>query len=388
MPSHTPESSTALTDDDAMRLALAQANAAAVAGEVPVGAVLVRNGRVIASGANAPIAGHDPTAHAEIVALRRAAEALGNYRLEGCTLYVTLEPCPMCAGAMLHARLARVVYGAADPKTGAAGSVVDLFVQPLLNHQTQVQGGVLADDCGGLLQDFFRSRRQAQATQAHPLREDALRTHSRAFDQPGAAVWEGGYRADLPALEGLRLHVVDRPAADQASATTWLCLHGPTSWGLRFADLADVWSEAGDRVVVPDLVGFGRSDKPKRESFHRLGWHGRVLNELAAALALERVVLVAEEGDEALAHAVATALRPQLRGMLWLPRGGSGADEAPFPDRGHTAGRRAFPADWTPVAGEANTPAAVVAAPQVPVLHTGLGDAIQQARQAMEYFRA
>ncbi|MES2184308.1 MAG: tRNA adenosine(34) deaminase TadA [Pseudomonadota bacterium] len=388
MPSLSPESSAALTDDDAMRLALAQADAAAAAGEVPVGAVLVRGGQVIATGANAPIARHDPTAHAEIVALRRAAEALGNYRLEGCTLYVTLEPCPMCAGALLHARLARVVYGAADPKTGAAGSVVDLFAQPLLNHQTEVQGGVLAGDCGRLLQDFFRTRRQVQAAQAHPLREDALRTPAGAFDRHGAAAWEGGYRADLPALEGLRLHVVDRPAVDLTRATTWLCLHGPTSWGLRFAELAGVWAAAGDRVVVPDLVGFGRSDKPKRESFHRVGWHGQVLNELATALALGRVVVVAEEGDEALAHAVAAALGPQLRGMLWLPRGGSGADEAPFPDRGHAAGRRVFAGGWKPVAGEDGAPAAAVAAPQVPMLQTGPGDAARQAQQAMEYFRA
>ena len=117
-------------DEHWMRLALAQAQAAAQAGEVPVGAVLVRGDQLIATGRNAPVAGHDPTAHAEIIALRAAAQQLGNYRLEDCTLYVTLEPCAMCSGALLHARLSRVVYGAADPKTGAAGSVVDLFAQP------------------------------------------------------------------------------------------------------------------------------------------------------------------------------------------------------------------------------------------------------------------
>ncbi|MDU7587936.1 MAG: tRNA adenosine(34) deaminase TadA, partial [Acidovorax sp.] len=123
--------------DDAhwMREAIAQARAAQQAGEVPVGAVLVRDGQVIATGRNAPIAGHDPTAHAEMAALRAGAAQLSNYRLDGCTLYVTLEPCAMCSGAMLHARLPRVVYGAADAKTGAAGSVVNLFAEPLLNHQ-------------------------------------------------------------------------------------------------------------------------------------------------------------------------------------------------------------------------------------------------------------
>ncbi len=148
--------------DDAafMTLALAQARVAMTAGEVPVGAVVVRNGQVIASGSNAPIAGHDPTAHAEIQALRAAAQVLGNYRLIDCELFVTLEPCAMCVGAILQARLRRVVFGASDPKTGAAGSVIDLFVNPRLNHQTQLQGGLLESECSGLLQMFFQERRQ------------------------------------------------------------------------------------------------------------------------------------------------------------------------------------------------------------------------------------
>ena len=157
----------AATDEAWMRQALTAAQAAAARGEVPVGAVLVWGGELIATGGNACIAEHDPTAHAEIVALRAAAQRLGNYRLEGCTLYVTLEPCAMCAGAMFHARLARVVYGAPDPKTGAAGSLLDLFANPRLNHQTRVHGGVLAGECGALLQDFFRQRRaQAKSPQA------------------------------------------------------------------------------------------------------------------------------------------------------------------------------------------------------------------------------
>jgi tRNA(adenine34) deaminase len=147
-------------DDHAMRIALDQANNALLVGEVPVGAVVMRAGQIIATGYNRPITEHDPTAHAEIVALRHAAHLLGNYRLPECELFVTLEPCAMCAMAMMHARLKRVVYGASDPKTGAAGSVIDLFAQTRLNHHTTVQGGVLAVESGKVLRDFFAERRE------------------------------------------------------------------------------------------------------------------------------------------------------------------------------------------------------------------------------------
>ncbi|MCU6433441.1 tRNA adenosine(34) deaminase TadA [Undibacterium sp. Jales W-56] len=145
-----------------MQIALQQAQLAWELGEVPVGAVLVKDSEVIACGYNHPIAKHDPTAHAEIMALRAGAEILGNYRLPGCELYVTLEPCVMCAGAMMHARLSRVVYGASDPKTGACGSVLNLFDQDKLNHHTDVIGGVMSEACSRLLKDFFVSRRAAQ----------------------------------------------------------------------------------------------------------------------------------------------------------------------------------------------------------------------------------
>ncbi len=143
-----------------MRLAIDQALNAATVGEVPVGAVLVRDRTVIATGFNHPIGSHDPTAHAEIRALRAAAEQLGNYRLTECSLYVTLEPCAMCCGAMIHARIKRLYFGASDPKTGACGSVLDLMAEPRLNHHTQVHAGLLADDCGRLLRDFFAIRRR------------------------------------------------------------------------------------------------------------------------------------------------------------------------------------------------------------------------------------
>ena len=147
------------TDIDFMHLALAQARAAADSGEVPVGAVIVKSGEVIASGANRPIAQHDPTAHAEILALRRAGEALSDYRLLDTTLYVTLEPCIMCASAIIHARVQRVVFGAWDPKAGAAGSVINVFTTPQLNHRVDVFGGVLIEECANLLAEFFRARR-------------------------------------------------------------------------------------------------------------------------------------------------------------------------------------------------------------------------------------
>jgi len=142
-----------------MRAALALAEEAWRRGEVPVGAVVVADGKIVGRGFNAPIERHDPTAHAEIAALRDAAQTLGNYRLPDCDLYVTLEPCPMCAGAIMQARIRRLVFGAADPKTGACGSVVDLFAEPRLNHQTTATGGVLADECGALLKRFFAERR-------------------------------------------------------------------------------------------------------------------------------------------------------------------------------------------------------------------------------------
>ena len=161
---------TGALDEHFMQLALAQARLAALGGEVPVGAVVVYKDEVIATGRNAPIEGHDPTAHAEIIALRTAAKALGNYRLPDCTLYVTLEPCAMCSGAMLHARLERVVFGAVDAKTGAAGSVINLFVQSQMNHQTVLQGGVLADQSAKLLKDFFSQRRHEKRAQVIPGR--------------------------------------------------------------------------------------------------------------------------------------------------------------------------------------------------------------------------
>jgi tRNA(adenine34) deaminase len=148
-----------------MQTAINLAQEAAAYGEVPVGAVVVKDGQIIGIGYNAPINQHDPSAHAEIRALRDAAKNIGNYRLIDCSLYVTLEPCAMCAGAIQHARIAQLVYGASDPKTGACGSVINLMAEAKLNHHTQVTSGVLAEECGALLTAFFKERRNKKAAQ-------------------------------------------------------------------------------------------------------------------------------------------------------------------------------------------------------------------------------
>jgi tRNA(adenine34) deaminase len=373
-------------DEAFMRLALAEAQAAARAGEVPVGAVVVKEGQVIATGRNAPIEGTDPTAHAEIAALRAAALALGNYRLDGCTLYVTLEPCAMCSGAMLHARLARVVFGAADPKTGAAGSVLDLFAEGRLNHQTQVAGGILAAECAGLLREFFKERR----VNTHPLRDDALRTTEERFQALPGYPWAPHYVSDLPSLDGLRLHYLDEGAASLRQAQgdrplTWLCLHGNPAWSYLYRKMIPTFLASGGRVVAPDLIGFGRSDKPKKEGAHRFAWHRQVLLEFVERLDLQNVVLVVQDwggllgltlpmeaparfqgllvmnttlatGDAPLspgflAWRAMCAQNPDFnvarlfaRGNPQMSQAECEAYEAPFPDRGHRAALRAFPA--------------------------------------------
>ncbi len=373
--------------DDAhwMRLALAEARAAAQDGEVPVGAVVVKEGQVIATGRNAPIEGHDPTAHAEIVALRAAAQAIGNYRLDGCSLYVTLEPCAMCSGAMLHARLVRVVYGAADPKTGAAGSVLNLFGHAQINHQTAVQGGVLAEEGAQLLRDFFKGRR----VNPHPLRDDALRTPEERFDALPGYPWAPHYVSDLPALAGLRVHYLDEgpplQAAQDAGALTYLCLHGNPAWSYLYRKMVPVLLASGARVVAPDLIGFGRSDKPKKDSAHTFGGHRQVLLEFIERLDLRHVVLVVQDwggllgltlpmdapqryagllvmntmlatGEEPLSPGFLAwrkmcAQNPEFdvarlfaRGNPQMSPGECQAYNAPFPDRGHRAALRAFPA--------------------------------------------
>lgn len=372
-----------MSDAQFMGLALQQARLAAAAGEVPVGAVVVKDGQVIAAGRNAPVGSSDPTAHAEIAALQLAAQVLGNYRLDGCELFVTLEPCAMCSGAMLHARLARVVFGAADPKTGAAGSVVDLFSQPRLNHRTQVQGGVLAQECGELLTEFFKTRRQELRSNNHPLREDALRTPDERFAGLPGYPWEARYLSDLPALGGYRMHYLDEGPTD--APLTWLCLHGNPAWSYLYRKMIPVFLAAGHRVVAPDLVGFGKSDKPKRDSAHSFDWHRQVLLEFVERLDLHKIVLTVQDWGGLLGLTLPMAAPDRYRGLLvmntvlatgdaplspgflaWremcaknpefdvarlfargnpqMSVGECAAYNTPFPDRGHRAALRAFPA--------------------------------------------
>jgi tRNA(adenine34) deaminase len=296
-----------------MTLALKEAQTAASNGEVPVGAVVVKDGVVIAVGRNSPIADHDPTAHAEIIALRAAAQVLGNYRLEDCELFVTLEPCAMCAGAMLHSRLKRVVYGAKDPKTGAAGSVINLFRNITLNHQTEISGGVLANESSAVLQRFFREKRgqnKQKNKERHPLRSDALRTPDDAFSNLPDYPWQANYVNDLPSLNGLRMHYLDEghliydiTGHDIAEQTTYLCLHGNPAWSYLYRKMIPIFLQKqgwmddgiGARVVVPDLIGFGKSDKPKKDAFHTFTWHRQVLIELIERLDLKNIVLVVQD---------------------------------------------------------------------------------------------
>ena len=378
-----------MSDDYFMELALVQARAAAAFGEVPVGAVVVRNGVVIADGRNAPIDDHDPTAHAEIAALRAAALALGNYRLEECELFVTLEPCAMCSGAMLAARVKRVVFGAAESKTGAAGSVVDLFANKQLNHRTSLRGGVLAEECGAVLKEFFRRRRVEQrvsASSRYPLRDDALRTPDIAFADLPAYPWSPNYLSDLPSLSGLRMHYVDAQGSMDdggGRSRTYLCHHDIPGWSYLCRKMIADLQQAGHRVVAPDLIGFGKSDKPKKDSFHSFRRHRQILLELVEKLDLHDIVLVLLPGSRLLGLTLPPAAPLRYQGLrimttsqliqsdvalssgyrLWQESHGPNRDvfaavaidnylnpdesageiaayRAPFPDQGHCAALR------------------------------------------------
>ncbi len=338
-----------------MRLALEQARLAAADGEVPVGAVVVRDGQLIATGRNASIGNHDPSAHAEIVALRAAASALGNYRLDDCALFVTLEPCAMCSGAMLHARLKRVVFGAADQRTGAAGSVLDLFADARLNHQTEVQGGVLADEAARALQAFFKIRR----VNPQPVREDALRTPESCFALLADYPWPAQYQDALAALNGLRLHYLDIPPDPgvPVSGNTVLCLHGDAAWSYAFRHHISAWTRAGHRVLAPDLIGFGKSDKPKKQALHTLDFHRRVLVEFVEHLDLYAVELTVQDRATILALALPMDAPQRFSGFRVIRTeedvDSLAAYDAPYPDRGHRAALRAFAKLAVPGGGSA-----------------------------------
>jgi tRNA(adenine34) deaminase len=391
-------------DVQGMQAALAQASLAAQAGEVPVGAVIVKDGQIIARAFNAPIATHDPCAHAEVLALRAAGQTLQNYRLDGCTLYVTVEPCAMCAGAILHARLPRVVFGAFEPKTGAAGSVLNVFTEPRLNHQTRVTGGVMAADCAAIMARFFQDQRAQQRVQGDHLqriqptrlRPDAVRTPDTRFENLPGYPWPPHYVSDLPSLDGLRMHYLDvmpskdipsnapRASANQGRALTYVCLHGNPAWSYLYRKMIPVFAEAGYRVLAPDLIGFGKSDKPKKEAAHSFSWHRQVLLEWIEHLDLRNIVLVVQDWGGLLGLTLPMASSERYAGLLVMntllataqsPLSGGfvawrdmcakhpefdvarlfargnpqmspqecAAYMAPFPDAGHRAALRRFP---------------------------------------------
>ncbi|MBG6073636.1 MULTISPECIES: tRNA adenosine(34) deaminase TadA [unclassified Polaromonas] len=327
-----------MNDADFMKMALEQARIAASSGEVPVGAVIVRLKQVIARGRNSLISGNDPTAHAEIVALRAAAKILGNYRLNECELFVTLEPCAMCSGAILNARLKRVVFGASEPKTGAAGSVINLFAQSSLNHKTECQGGVLADASRGLMQDFFRQRRfekRASELRRHPLRDDALRTPDAVFDDLPDYPWISNYRSDLCALGGLRIHYLDEQMASfvkdpERKPITYLCLHNIPGWSYEFRKIIPQLLQSGDRVVVPDLIGCGKSDKPKKSIFHTFARHRQILLELVEALDLSNIVLVFPERQGLMGLTLPMSEPKRYRGLKAINLAGEFSEKVHF----------------------------------------------------------
>ena len=296
-----------------MQEALEMAKFAGESGEVPVGAVVVYKDQIIGRGCNAPIGSHDPTAHAEMLALRDAAKNIGNYRLENCTLYVTLEPCTMCAGAVLNARVARVVYGASEPRTGAAGSVLDAFANASINHQTQITRGVLAAQCAQLMQQFFKPKR----INNNPLREDALRPPDAWFEGLPDYPWAPNYVSHLPSLNGLRLHYLDENNdASDSEQLTYLCLHGNPAWSYLYRKMIPVLTAHGHRVVAPDLIGFGKSDKLKKASQHSFNFHRQVLLDLIEHLDLKRVVLVVQDWGGLLGLTLPMAMPHRMLGLL------------------------------------------------------------------------
>jgi tRNA(adenine34) deaminase len=395
-----------------MQEAISLAKEAGQAGEVPVGAVVVRDGILIGRGRNGPVGTSDPTAHAEIMALRDAAKTTGNYRLENCTLYVTLEPCTMCSGAILNSRISRLVFGTSEPRTGAAGSVLDVFANQDINHQTEVAGGVLADECRQLLQQFFKPKR----INMNPLRDDALRPPDDWFVDVPDYPWAAHYVSDLPSLNGLRLHYLDEGLreipnevqdASNRHQLTYLCLHGNPAWSYLYRKMIPTFTAHGHRVVAPDLIGFGKSDKLKKANQHSFEFHRQVLLDFIEHLDLKRIVLVVQDwggilgltlpmdmphrfaGLLVMNTALATGTQPLSKGFLswreWcqanpdfdvaklFARGNKHMSEAetqaynsPFKDRGHRAALHAFP-------------------PMVPEFESSPGAEI--SRQALHFWR-
>lgn len=357
-----------------MQAALAQSELAAASGEVPIGAVVVQGDRIIGLGHNAPISLSDPCAHAEIIALRAASQHLGNYRLDDCELYVTLEPCVMCAGAIAHARIRRLIYGAPEPKTGAVGSVLNVLADTRLSHHTQVTSGVLPEVCAQKVQDFFIARRARAKEKHEPLREDALRVPLSDFACTQSAYpWQPRTLQALPSLQGLRLHYVYEGPCD--AKRTVLLVHGQPTWGYWFRHWIAPLIAAGVRVLVPDCIGYGKSDKPKKNDTVDALQHARILQELLQHHDCQEVFIVGQGWSIPLVKQLMQDERRIAQGLLLLSpphklqknsthqisdllRADNpymsdevlSAYRAPFPNKGHCAALQSENADTLPQA--------------------------------------
>lgn len=359
-----------LSHDDGMRLALEQACLAEQLGEIPVGAVVVREGQVVGAGHNQTLFHCDPTAHAEVVALRAAAQTLGNHRLDGCTLYVTLEPCAMCMGAIFHSRIATVYFGAADPKTGACGSVLDLPAERRINHHCQVHGGVLQAPCAQHLSHYFARLRFNKRQLRSPVREDALRLPHTALSAYMESVQSLPFD-DIRAAQGLRVQVWQNAAAPHHPARLLLCLHGAMSWSALYRGLLTAPQDGATIVWAVDLPGHGGSDKTKKGREFDTAFQCEVLEELLQRTSAPLVHVVAQDTGCELALRLANRHADRIDGLTlcnplcadrrqFLFQGAHvrsraqflaslqhqcvdtpdalAALAAPYPDAGHTAG--------------------------------------------------
>jgi tRNA(adenine34) deaminase len=352
-----------------MQQALELAQLASCHNEVPVGAVIVKNGEVIAKGFNLCIQNSDPTAHAEIVAIRQATALLQNYRLEDCELYVTLEPCCMCAGAILNSRIKRVVYGASDLKAGAAGSVIDLFENPTFNHQTAITKGVLNEESVTLLQNFFQEKRlvQSKVAQSTKLREDFLRLpttlYTEFIDKNQLANFSH-FDHQLSSLNGARLHYLDsgitNSQPDLHGQKSILILPGLMQASDCLLEIFHYYKNLGIRVLLIDLIGMGFSDKPKKlkhESFKAMeNFHLQYLDELLRHLKITSFDIVAANLSWVFASALqsnynsthiylptntSALLLPEIKSWNHFKKIVTKNDELsqsvllPYPDKGH-----------------------------------------------------
>jgi tRNA(Arg) A34 adenosine deaminase TadA len=328
-----------------MRLALDEAKQASVCGEVPVGAVILCNGIVVAKSSNSVIQNCDPTSHAELLAIRRACHSLQRSRLNDCTLYVTLEPCTMCSGAIFGAQMARVIYAAAEPKTGASGSVINVYSNRHVNHHTQIHGGLLQEESVELLQEFFVNIRKKQqenrSTSQQKLRPDMIRSDSKngmIFLPDGM---QSHYKNDWPSAPGVRLHWLSGGFVG-AVIPPFLLLHPIPLWSAWFTPyIESIFDQA--LIYALDRLGCGFSDKPKKFSIEWVSLEQQLLMDWIESLPISLFRLVASKKDQSTVTYVLEKYSHQCLEVLWLEDVISKKNthyewlQAPFPNEGHAA---------------------------------------------------